>query len=79
MIIIGKANLPVTIPSLFTLRGWHSYNAQELAGWKGFPITAEWSAVAGQTQSPYVVGGMVPGDKILGHSVSIPTMFDCFS
>lgn len=27
-----------------------------------------WSAVGGQTQSPYVRGGYAPGDKILGHS-----------
>lgn len=27
-----------------------------------------WSAVGGQTQTPYVPGGYVSGDKILGHS-----------
>lgn len=43
-----------------------------MAGWKGYGITAGWSAVGGQTQSPYVIGGVVPGEKLLGHSVTIP-------
>ena len=40
-----------------------------MAGWKGFGITTGWSAVGGQTQTPYVVGGVAPGEKLLGHSV----------
>ncbi|KAK1832513.1 amidase signature domain-containing protein [Podospora conica] len=43
-------------------------NLSEMAGWKGFGITAGWSAVGGQTQSPYVIDGVVPGEKLLGHS-----------
>ncbi|KAK4061444.1 hypothetical protein Trihar35433_9771 [Trichoderma harzianum] len=38
------------------------------AGSKGFGMVTGWSAVGGQTQSPYVRGGYAPGDKILGHS-----------
>jgi amidase len=43
-------------------------NLSEMAGWKGFGITTGWSAVGGQTQTPYVVGGVAPGEKLLGHS-----------
>lgn len=31
-------------------------------------MVSVWSAVGGQTQSPYVKGDYVPGDKILGHN-----------
>ncbi|MCJ1359552.1 MAG: hypothetical protein MMC33_009554 [Icmadophila ericetorum] len=43
-------------------------NLSEFAGWKGLNVTTGWSAKGGQTQSPYVKGGVVPGDKFLGHS-----------
>ncbi|KAJ4857833.1 amidase domain-containing protein [Trichoderma breve] len=45
-------------------------NLSEWAGLKGFGMVTGWSAIGGQTQSPYVRGGYVPGDKILGHSTS---------
>jgi amidase len=43
-----------------------------MAGWKGFGITTGWSAVGGQTQSPYIIGGVAKGEKLLGHTVCIP-------
>ncbi|QYT03683.1 Amidase domain-containing protein [Trichoderma simmonsii] len=43
-------------------------NLSEWAGSKGFGMVTGWSAVGGQTQSPYVRGDYVPGDKVLGHS-----------
>ncbi|KAK3367391.1 amidase signature domain-containing protein [Lasiosphaeria ovina] len=43
-------------------------NLSEMAGWKGFGITTGWSAVGGQTQSPYIIGGVKPGEKLLGHT-----------
>ncbi|KAI1173817.1 amidase signature enzyme [Nemania sp. FL0916] len=43
-------------------------NEQEMTGWKGFGITTGWSALGGQTQNPYVVGGFKSSDKLLGHS-----------
>ncbi|CRL23447.1 Amidase [Penicillium camemberti] len=35
---------------------------------KGFGVTSGWSAVGGQTQSPYVKGGVDPEDRWMGHS-----------
>jgi hypothetical protein len=32
-------------------------------------MTAGWSALGGQTQSPYVRGGVLPGAKFISHSV----------
>ncbi|KAJ8128010.1 hypothetical protein O1611_g5628 [Lasiodiplodia mahajangana] len=43
-------------------------NLSEMTGWKGFGVTTGWSALGGQTQSPYIVGGFKDGDKLLGHS-----------
>ncbi|KAG0647437.1 Glutamyl-tRNA(Gln) amidotransferase subunit A [Hyphodiscus hymeniophilus] len=43
-------------------------NLSELGGSKGFGIRTGWSALGGQTQSPYVRGGFAPDDKMLGHS-----------
>lgn len=43
-------------------------NLSEWAGSKGFGVRTGWSALGGQTQTPYVKGGFAPGDKILGHS-----------
>lgn len=40
-----------------------------MTGWKGFGLITGWSALGGQTQSPYIVGGFKDGDKLLGHSV----------
>ncbi|KAI1119751.1 amidase signature domain-containing protein [Nemania abortiva] len=42
-----------------------------LSGWagkKGYPIPGGWSAVGGQTQSPYIRGGFVKSDTFLGHT-----------
>ncbi|MCJ1371018.1 hypothetical protein MMC20_002233 [Loxospora ochrophaea] len=78
----AKANAPIVEkvhePSLVStvqliqakaIESWddHSWKGK-LIRWKGFPVTTGWSAVGGQTQSLYVKGGMVKGDKILGHS-----------
>jgi len=41
---------------------------KEGAGGKCFGRTTGWSAVGGQTQSPYLRGGFTEGDKLLGHS-----------
>lgn len=72
MIIIAKANLSVsdsTRPLSWTRDMLTCVSfCQEWAGSKGFGMVTGWSAVGGQTQSPYVRGGYVPGDKILGHS-----------
>ncbi|KAI1110907.1 amidase signature domain-containing protein [Nemania sp. NC0429] len=43
-------------------------NLSEMTGWKGFGLTTGWSALGGQTQSPYIDGGFKDGDKLLGHS-----------
>lgn len=43
-------------------------NHSEMTGWKGFGVTTGWSALGGQTQSPYIVGGFKDGDKLCGHS-----------
>ncbi|KAI1505674.1 amidase signature domain-containing protein [Biscogniauxia marginata] len=43
-------------------------NLSEWANCKGSNLTAGWSAFGGQTQSPYVSGGVDPKDKWLGHS-----------
>ncbi|KAF7928413.1 uncharacterized protein EAE98_005469 [Botrytis deweyae] len=40
-------------------------NLSEKSGWKGFGITTGWSAVGGQIQSPYIVGGLAKGEKLL--------------
>jgi hypothetical protein len=45
-----------------------------MAGWKGFGITTGWSALEGQTQSPYIVGGVAKGEKLLGQTVSAVIM-----
>lgn len=42
-------------------------NLSEWAYLKG-DILSGWSAVGGQTQSPYIVGGVEPGDSVSGHS-----------
>lgn len=66
MLVIGKTNLSVSLS--LNKPPTSKLSMQEWSGCKGFPVTAGWSAVAGQTQSPYVKGGYVNGDKILGHS-----------
>lgn len=43
-------------------------NLSEWAGKKGALVPGGWSAVGGQTQSPYIKGGFVKGDTFLGHS-----------
>ncbi|KAI9164188.1 hypothetical protein HJFPF1_05828 [Paramyrothecium foliicola] len=43
----------------------------EWANDKGIDVTSGWSAVGAQTQSPYnSKGGVVPGDKWMGHSAT---------
>ncbi|KAI1274949.1 amidase signature domain-containing protein [Xylaria sp. FL0933] len=43
-------------------------NLSELAFAKSSHVRGGWSAVGGQTQSPYVADGIDPGDTSLGHS-----------
>ncbi|KAH6616147.1 amidase signature domain-containing protein [Chaetomium sp. MPI-SDFR-AT-0129] len=43
-------------------------NLSEWGNGKGSSLTAGWSAVGGQTQTPYVKGGVDPEDQWLGHS-----------
>jgi amidase len=43
-------------------------NLTEFAGLKGTAITPGWSAVGGQTQSPFIEGGIKEGDTMLGHT-----------
>ncbi|KAM0418618.1 hypothetical protein ACHAPT_012421 [Fusarium lateritium] len=43
-------------------------NLSEMAGMRGFGGFAGWSTIGGQTQSPYVVGGVDPTDTWLGMS-----------
>ncbi|PTB56126.1 hypothetical protein M431DRAFT_553023 [Trichoderma harzianum CBS 226.95] len=31
-------------------------------------LSVSWSPIGGQTQSPYIIGGVSPGDTLLGHS-----------
>jgi len=44
-------------------------NLSELSNFKGKELPSGWSAVGGQTQSPYVRGGVQPGDSKDGHSM----------
>ncbi|RDW76971.1 amidase signature (AS) enzyme-5 [Coleophoma cylindrospora] len=43
-------------------------NLSEFAWFKGNGIPSGWSALGGQTQSPYVKGGVQPDDTFSGHS-----------
>ncbi|KAI1427361.1 amidase signature domain-containing protein [Xylaria sp. FL1777] len=43
-------------------------NLSEMTGWKACGITTGWSALGGQTQSLYIIGGFKDGEKLLGHS-----------
>ncbi|KXL51266.1 hypothetical protein M433DRAFT_150871 [Acidomyces richmondensis BFW] len=43
-------------------------NLTEFCGLKMPMLTPGWSAAGGQTQNPYIFGGLVKGEKILGHS-----------
>ncbi|KAH8807984.1 amidase signature domain-containing protein [Xylogone sp. PMI_703] len=43
-------------------------NLSEWGNSKGVDITSGWSAVGGQTQSPYVQGGADPNDQWMGHT-----------
>ncbi|TAQ88680.1 hypothetical protein B7494_g3015 [Chlorociboria aeruginascens] len=43
-------------------------NLSELSNFRGKLLTSGWSALGGQCQSPYVRGGVVPGDSTDGHS-----------
>ncbi|KUJ15904.1 amidase signature enzyme [Mollisia scopiformis] len=43
-------------------------NLSELGWFKGDGIPSGWSALGGQTQSPYVKGGVRPDDTFSGHS-----------
>jgi len=44
-------------------------NLTQFCGLKQQPITPGWSPVGGQTQSPYVLGGLQPDDFMFSHSV----------
>ncbi|MCJ1357711.1 MAG: hypothetical protein MMC33_007707 [Icmadophila ericetorum] len=44
-------------------------NLSELSNFKGKDLPSGWSAVGGQTQSPYVRGGVQQGDSKDGHSM----------
>ncbi|KAK3191051.1 hypothetical protein K4F52_003001 [Lecanicillium sp. MT-2017a] len=46
-------------------------NLSEWANNRGANLTSGWSAIGGQTQSPYVWNGVDPNDKWMGHSASI--------
>jgi amidase len=43
-------------------------NLTEFCGLKYKGITPGWSPMGGQTQSPYIFGGLEPDEKMLGHS-----------
>ncbi|KAF2738226.1 amidase signature enzyme [Polyplosphaeria fusca] len=43
-------------------------NMSELGNQKGFRIMSGWSPVGGQTQNPYVEGGVIPGSPWLGQT-----------
>ncbi|KAK5170220.1 uncharacterized protein LTR77_004806 [Saxophila tyrrhenica] len=43
-------------------------NLTEFCGLKYKGITPGWSPMGGETQSPYIFGGLDPSDKLLGHS-----------
>ncbi|RHZ70336.1 hypothetical protein CDV55_108201 [Aspergillus turcosus] len=60
LIILGKANLSVSFPLIsFFISG----------SLMGKDLPSGWSAVGGQTQSPYVRGGVQKGDSKDGHSM----------
>ncbi|UKZ83146.1 hypothetical protein TrVFT333_010951 [Trichoderma virens FT-333] len=40
----------------------------ELSWWKGTNIPCGWNSVSGQSQSPYVAGGLLSDDSYAGHS-----------
>ncbi|TPX13844.1 uncharacterized protein E0L32_005788 [Thyridium curvatum] len=46
-----------------------TFAQQELSNFKGQDLPSGWSAVRGQTQSPFVHGGAQPGDSKDGHSM----------
>ncbi len=73
LIILGKTNMTVR-SRLFSAYKVNlnrsSSSLQEFAGLKSSAMTPGWSAVGGQTLSPYV-GAIAEGETILGHSVSI--------
>ncbi|KAK4546801.1 hypothetical protein LTR36_001533 [Oleoguttula mirabilis] len=43
-------------------------NLTEFCGLKMKGHTPGWSPMGGQTQSPYIYGGLEPGEKLIGHS-----------
>ncbi|KAK2763968.1 hypothetical protein FQN54_009587 [Arachnomyces sp. PD_36] len=43
-------------------------NLSEWAGRMGYGLPGGWSAVGGQTQTPYVIGGFAKGGRFIGHS-----------
>ncbi|UPK93858.1 hypothetical protein LCI18_004793 [Fusarium solani-melongenae] len=52
-------------------------NLSEWANAKGFGVTSGWSPVGGQTQSPYVKGGVDPSERWLGHSTPAGSSSGC--
>ena len=43
-------------------------NLTEFCGLKYAGMAAGWSPMGGQTQSPYIFGGLETGEKLIGHS-----------
>ncbi|KAL2673845.1 hypothetical protein Neosp_012289 [[Neocosmospora] mangrovei] len=52
-------------------------NLSEWGNAKGFGVTSGWSPVGGQTQSPYVKGGVDPSERWLGHSTPAGSSSGC--
>ncbi|KAI0105341.1 amidase signature domain-containing protein [Nemania sp. FL0031] len=66
-----KASTDATITTLLREAGCIVIGKSNLSEWgnsKGIDVTSGWSAVGGQTISPYVRGGINPSDKWMGHS-----------
>jgi len=66
-----KASKDATIATLLRKAGMLVIGKSNLSEWansKGVAITSGWSAVGGQTQSPYVKGGVDPKDQWMGHT-----------
>ncbi|KAI1130215.1 amidase signature domain-containing protein [Nemania abortiva] len=66
-----KASADATITVLLRNAGCIVIGKSNLSEWansKGINVTSGWSAVGGQTLSPYVKGGINPKDRWMGHS-----------
>ncbi|KAI1150287.1 amidase signature domain-containing protein [Nemania diffusa] len=66
-----KASSDATITVLLRKAGCIIIGKSNLSEWgnlKGINVTSGWSAVGGQTLSPYAEGGIDPNDRWMGHS-----------